>query len=666
MSQQRLQLTWYNKDKALIPTETGKYGYTWVDPADPRYCETHTLIFDEHVAGKQTPKSEDFEYSERADLEPQDDNLLILGESGDVLEALTRVPELAEKYVGKVKLIYIDPPFNTAQTFANYEDNLEHSVWLTMMRDRLLHLKKLLREDGSIWVHLDYAENHRMRLLLDEVFGGTNFIAEFVWQKADSPRGDAQRVSVDQDVILCYASSDATQFHRMPRTAADNARFSNPDGDSRGIWWSADLTAPGNLSGKRQHPSVFGIQHPISGEIHFPAIGRHWTFEASRIFRSLSEFGYYIFADPDLENRLERSNLTKSQLRQNVPDMLIDPKRLEESRNTAEKRIQEGAWPEFFVKERGFGRKAYPPPAGQPARSWWPNDQVGHNREAKSEMKALFPGQAAFSTPKPERLIERIIHIGSNPGDIVLDVFAGSGTTAAVAQKMGRRWVTCELVEDTFKQFTRPRLEKVINDTDPGGVTRTKGDRVPADGVELPEGVSPDDAAKFTSVLNKLIADDPAAKKDPRIKALKEASKTQRTKEVINWRGGGGFQVAHLSPACFDYDPQLGRVILTPAATGQVLIESVAANLGFTLLHPDDDYVFDAQRGNALLRVVEGVATVEVVDWLVSQLQPGETIVLAATSVMDGVRQHLRKAVKGSRVVAPPDDVFPYSEGGER
>ncbi|WP_282922018.1 site-specific DNA-methyltransferase [Mobiluncus massiliensis] len=666
MSQQRLQLTWYNKDKALIPTETGKYGYTWVDPADPRYCETHTLIYDEYVQGKQTPKSEDFEYSERADLEPQDDNLLILGESGDVLEALTRVPELAEKYVGKVKLIYIDPPFNTAQTFANYEDNLEHSVWLTMMRDRLLHMKKLLSDDGSIWVHLDYAENHRMRLLLDEVFGGTNFIAEFVWQKADSPRGDAQRVSVDQDVILCYASSDATQFHRMPRTAADNARFSNPDGDSRGIWWSADLTAPGNLSGKKQHPSVFGIQHPISGEIHFPAIGRHWTFEASRIIRSLSEFGYYIFADPDLENRLERSNLTKSQLRQNVPDMLIDPKRLEESRNTAEKRIQEGAWPEFFVKERGFGRKAYPPPSGQPARSWWPNDQVGHNREAKSEMKALFPGQAAFSTPKPERLIERIIHIASNPGDIVLDVFAGSGTTAAVAQKMGRRWVTCELVEDTFKQFTRPRLEKVVNDTDPGGVTRTKGNRVPADGVELPEGVSPDDAAKFTSVLNKLIADDPAAKTDPRIKALKEAAKTQRTKEVINWRGGGGFQVAHLSPACFDYDPQLGRVILTPAATGQVLIESVAANLGFTLLHPDDDYIFDAQRGNALLRVVEGVATVEVVDWLVSQLQPGETIVLAATSVMDGVRQHLRKAVKGSRVVALPDDVFPYSEGGER
>ena len=162
MSQQRLQLTWYNKDKALIPTETGKYGYRWVEPSDPRYCETHTLVMDEYIQGKQAPKSDDYQYSEYADLEPQTDNLLVHGESGDVLEALTRVPELAEKYVGNVKLVYIDPPFNTAQTFSSYEDNLEHSIWLTMMRDRLLHLKRLLSDDGSIWVHLDTVENHRM------------------------------------------------------------------------------------------------------------------------------------------------------------------------------------------------------------------------------------------------------------------------------------------------------------------------------------------------------------------------------------------------------------------------------------------------------------------------------------------------------------------------
>ena len=663
MTAQRLQLTWYNKDKALIPTETGKYGYTWVDPSDPRYCETHTLVLDDYVQGSQIPKPDEFAYSERADLEPQDDNLLILGESGDVLEALTRVPELAEKYVGKVKLIYIDPPFNTAQTFASYEDNLEHSIWLTMMRDRLHHMKKLLADDGSIWVHLDYAENHRMRLLLDEVFGCSNFIAEFVWQKADSPRGDAQRVSVDQDVILCYAASGSTVMNRMERTAADNARFSNPDGDSKGVWFSDNRSAPTNVM-SWQHPSTFAIQHPISGEMIYPAKGGCWRFGRERLLESLNEYAEYASGDVDIAARVANTSLRSDQVRSDIPDLvLVDPASAAQCART---RIDDGNWPEFFVTATSFGRKSYPPNEGQPARSWWPNDQVGHNREAKSEIKALFSGATPFSTPKPERLLERIIHIGSNPGDIVLDVFAGSGTTAAVAQKMGRRWVTCELLESTFTTFTRPRLEKVLNDQDPGGITRTKGERVDATEDGLPDGVSPEDAAKFTSVLNKLIKDDPELKKSIEVKTLKAASKTRRTKEVVNWRGGGGFQVAHLSPACFDYAPELDRVMLTAAATGQTLIESVTANLGFTLLHPDDDYIFDARRGNALLKVVEGVATTEIVDWLASQIQPGETIVLAATTVMDGVRQHLRKLVKGSRVVALPDDVFRYSEGGDQ
>jgi adenine-specific DNA-methyltransferase len=154
---QLLQLTWFNKDKALIPTEHGKYGYSWVDARDPRYCETHTLVEGEYIEGVQAEKEDDLSYSKLADLEPTTDNLLINGESGNVLEALTRVPELADKYLGKIKLCYIDPPFNTAEAFthADYEDNLEHSVWLTMMRDRLVHIKKLLTDAGSIWVHLD-------------------------------------------------------------------------------------------------------------------------------------------------------------------------------------------------------------------------------------------------------------------------------------------------------------------------------------------------------------------------------------------------------------------------------------------------------------------------------------------------------------------------------
>lgn len=614
MTTQRLQLTWYNKDKALIPTETGKYGYIWVDASDPRYCETRTLVYDDYVQGTQTAKSEEFEYSERADLEPQNDNLLILGESGDVLEALTRVPELAEKYVGQVKLIYIDPPFNTAQTFASYEDNLEHSIWLTMMRDRLMHLKKLLADDGSIWVHLDDVEVHRMRVLLDEVFSPGCFVATVAWEKAQGARNDTD-ISSAQDLILVYKRSVTVDFKRtrnlLPRSVTQTSRYQNPDNDPRGPWRQGDNGTAKSGSDEYRFP----IMLPSGREV-VPPPGSYWRFSESS-FRIAEAEGRIWFG-------------TK---RDSLP---VIKRYLNE--------VQRGVVP----------------------RTWWPASEVGSNQEAKRDhLRRLFPDAEPFSTPKPERLLERIIHIGSNPGDVVLDVFGGSGTTAAVAQKMGRRWVTCELLESTFTTFTRPRLEKVVNDQDPGGITRTKGERIAADDVELPDGVSPKDAAKFTSVLNKLITDDPEAKKDPRVKALKAASKTKRSKEVLNWRGGGGFQVAHLSPACFDYDPELDRVMLSLAATGQTLIESVAANLGFRLLHPDDDYVFDARRGNTLLKVVEGVATIEIVEWLASQVQPGETIVLATTSVMDGVRQHLRRAVKGSQVVALPDDLFRYSEGGD-
>lgn len=558
---QRLQLTWYNKDKALIPTETGKYGYTWVDPSDPRYCETHTLVLDDYVQGRQTPKSDEFEYSERADLEPQDDNLLILGESGDVLEALTRVPELAEKYVGQVKLIYIDPPFNTAQTFANYEDNLEHSVWLTMMRDRLLHLKKLLADDGSIWVHLDDVEVHRMRLLLDEAFGAGNFVAEIAWEKTFKPRNDAILVSSRHDVILIYRATDSFSLNKLPRTKSMNSAYANPDGDPQGPWTSAPATAPG----ARTHQGmVFGVQHPITGDIVYPPTGQHWRFGQERYLEIMTSWNphYGLTVIDDAAKRAAICGIATDEVRADVPALLIK----DFSSEIGEDNYRQGSWPLVYITSGGrggFRRKTYLANMEQRAvEDLWFQNEIGSNDEAKNEIKSLFPTDTPFSTPKPERLLERVIHIGSNPGDIVLDVFAGSGTTAAVAQKMGRHWVTCELVEDTFNRFTRPRLEKVVNDEDPGGITRTKGERVAADGVDLPEGVTPEDAAKFTSVLNKLIKDDPELKKSVEVKTLKAASKTRRTKEVVNWRGGGGFQVAHLSPACFDYDPALDRVML--------------------------------------------------------------------------------------------------------
>lgn len=607
MTKQRLQLTWYNKDKALIPTETGKYGYAWVEADDPRYCETHTLVMDEHIEGVQTPKSDDKQYSERADLEPQSDNLLIRGESGDVLEALTRVPELAKKYVGQVKLIYIDPPFNTEKTFDSYEDNLEHSVWLTLMRDRLFNLKQLLAPCGTIWIHLNEDECHRMRLVLDEQFGANNFIAEFVWQRKTSSQSDTSLISLDTDFILCYAQDKSTvSFNGLSRTAASESAYDNPDNDPRGPWRESDY--------KMKSGALYPIIHPKSGEEIYPPEGTMWRYSQATHERNLAENRLYWGKTNDY--RYPKFKRFRSEVADTrIPNNLL----LGEDCDTT--------------------------------------------RRAKQHLKELFDSGDIFATPKPERLLERIIHIASNPGDIVLDCFAGSATTAAVAQKMGRRWVTCELLESNYSTYDVPRLTKVVNDQDPGGITQTKPERVAADGVELPDGVSPDDAAKFTSVLNKLIADDSELKKDKAVKTLKKLAKTKNAKPVINWRGGGGFQLAHLSPACFDYDPEVGLVTLTDAAHGDTLVASICANRGFARL--GDDSVFDGVKGSTYLKVYEGIADAALVDSLLSQLSDEDRLVIAATSVKDGTREYLRKARRGSRVLRIPDEIFPFTGGEE-
>lgn len=659
MTKKRLELTWYNKDLALIPTTDGRYGYSWVHPTDPRYCEVRPLVMDDFVEGKQNPKEDKYVYSERADLTPQTDNLLIHGESGDVLEALTRVPELADKYVGRVKLIYIDPPFNTAQTFASYEDNLEHSVWLTMMRDRLLHMKKLLSEDGSIWVHLDYAENHRMRLLLDEVFGAQNFVAEIIWQKAESTRNDATYFSTDQDVILLYRRSESFSINRLPRPVAMNIGYSNPDNDPKGPWRKDNPCAPGAAN---HQTMVYAIQHPLTGELMYPSSGRCWSLASSTMFAEMSKWAQYTLKD--IDDRVQRakiSGISVDRTAESVPAMMLaEP--LESSAQKVRALIESGATlPELVFTKKGEGRimrKYYIPTKDPVPRTLWLNDQVSHSRGATKEIVALFPDTTAFSTPKPERLMERVLQIASNPGDIVLDVFAGSGTTAAVAQKMGRRWVTCELLESTFTTFTRPRLEKVVRGEDLGGITRTKGERLADEKSEIPENLSVEKAQEFVSTLNKFLAEHPELKQSKDIKALKQYAKTKPGKEVINWRGGGGFRIAHLAPACYTYDSDLERVMLTEDAYGETLRVSVVANLGFYELHPDDDYVFDGKRGKTLLKVHEGIATCELVDSLISHLEEEEQLYLATTAVEDGVREYLRKVKRGSRIVIIPDDLF--------
>ena len=608
---QRLELTWFNKDKALIPTEHGRYGYMWVSPKDPRYTETHTLIETNVFNGIQHPKDENSHYGVRADLEPQSENLLIHGESGDVLEVLTRVPELADKYVGKVKCVYIDPPFNTAQTFADYEDNLEHSVWLTMMRDRLVHLRNLLCEEGSIWVHLDEFEMHRMQMVLDEVFGSANLVAKVAWQKQYGPDNRSVFTQTD-DSILVYAKSYSSfkkARNLLPRSAAQDAAYSNPDNDPRGPWKPGDFTAQ---AGHGTPAQFYTLESP-AGMRFDPPSGRCWLY---------------------IQGRYE--------------ELLADNR--------------------VWFGPKGTGRPAYKRfrsevMDGRVPETWWTYQEVGHNQDGKKEIKALFPTTEPFATPKPERLLERVIHIATDPGDIVLDVFAGSGTTAAVAQKMGRKWVTCELVEETFENFTLPRLKKVINGEDMGGISRSPGERIDNTTNGLPEGVTPEDAQKFTSLLKKIVAGNESLKKDSTVKTLKNLAKTRNSPETINWRGGGGFTVAKLSPICFDYNEELDLVTLTKNATGQVLINAVAAQLRFYLT-PNDRY-FQGQAGTQHLTVIEGVLDYEKVNDLMSHLPEGHCLVLASTILDEGVRDHIRSFKNGSRAISIPHDLFNYSKKQE-
>lgn len=606
MKNQRLELTWFNKDMALIPKdrESARYDYEWVDPHDPRYCETRTLVMDEYVTGEQAEKEDGKPYSALADLEPTTDNLMILGDSGDVLEALTRVPELKSKYAGQVKLVYIDPPFNTGDTFEHYEDNLEHSVWLTMMRDRLIHIRNLLREDGSVWVHLDHSENHRMRMLLDEVFGVGNFVSEIVWEKTTGSRNDTD-ISSAHDVIMVYKRSTKVDFkyvrNLIKRSNAAQARYQNPDNDPRGPWRQGHTgTAKSGSESTR-----FPVRLP-SGRVVYPPSGSYWRFSQSTYDQAVAEDRVWYGKSGD------SLPIIKSYLSE----------------------VADGAVP----------------------KTWWPSDEVGSNQEAKRDhLRKMFPEHEPFDTPKPERLLERIIHIATDPGDIVLDCFAGSGTTAAVAQKMGRRWVICELQPSTFDKFTKPRLRNVVKNLDEGGITFSK-DREAKNGVEVPDKFDTKKMFKATQLLNAV-----AKRKDlsgAEKAAIKEVQKLigTRPSTVRNWRGGGGFQVAHLSPTCFSYDPNLEAVTLTKSATGEVLKNAVAAHLGFTLT-PENPF-FDGVLGAQRLVVLETFATAEDVEELIGHLGESETLVLCATGLDTGVRKHLLRVRRGSVAKHIPDDLF--------
>lgn len=434
---QRLELMWIGKDER------------------PR-LEPRILLED-------TDKS----YHAKAHVTDHDifDNILIQGDNLLALKALE------QEYTGKVKCIFIDPPYNTGSAFEHYDDGVEHSLWLSLMRDRLQILARFLKEDGSLWITIDDNEAHYLRVLCDEVLGRSNFVANVVWQKRYS-RENRVIIGDAHDHVLIYAKNKEnlrSAFNKLPLEEKQRQVYKNPNSDPRGPWRGVSLAAQGFRPNQ-----MYTITAP-NGKKHKPPAGSCWK--------------------------------------------VIEPKYLELLKNDL---IYFGKDGNAVPSRKQFLRDI----EGVVPWTWWPHEEAGHTDEAKRESQILFGVDNAFGTPKPERLLFRVVHIATNPGDIVLDSFAGSGTTGAVAQKMSRRWIMVELGEHCQTHIV-PRLKKVIDGTDSGGIT-----------------------------------------------------------EVIDWKGGGGFRYYRLAPSLLEKDAW-GNWVISKDFDAPKLSQAVCKLMGF-VYQPDE------------------------------------------------------------------------------
>ncbi len=526
-----LELVWPNKDKFLLSPRDDAGKPLWVERTHPAASEVRLVDF--------TASHGDV----RPDEERDADNLLFTGDSLDVLRILAEHPEFKRHYVSQVKCVYIDPPFNTGQAFEHYDDWMEHSTWLSFMRDRLLLINDLLAPDGSVWIHLDDVEQHRMRCLMDEVFGAQNFVCTVVWQKVYTVKNSAKHFSVDHDYILLYTKDAAAwRPNPLPRTASMDAAYRNPDGDPRGPWKATPCHA-----NKPYSKGLYPITTPAGRVIEGPPSGTYWRFSEEKL------------QELDSDNRVWWGADGKS-----APSI------------------------KTFLTDVG----------GKKPQTIWPYDEVGHNQAAKAEIQALFPGTPAFATPKPEALLKRVLEVATQPGDIVLDVFAGSGTTAAAAHKLGRRWVTAEVLAGTVDKFARPRLERVVDGTDPGGITAG-----------------------------------------------------------LAWAGGQGFRSAEVAGSMYDVAED-GTVLLSSRATNGTFARAMAAQLGFDF--DAHGAPFCGRRGRMRLAVFDGAVGPEEVRLLSAALDGTDRMTVVAKVVLPGTEEVLAGLSKGSRVRKAPRDVLAH------
>lgn len=394
------------------------------------------------------------------------DNKLIFGDNLLALKALE------SEYSGKVKCVFIDPPYNTGNAFEHYDDGVEHSIWLSLMRDRLEIIKNLLSIDGSLWITIDDNEAHYLKVLCDEIFGRSCFVSNIIWQKRTS-RENRAAIGSSHDHILVYAKNGALSWRNIRNLLPSNDDgFSNPDNDPNGAWRSIPFSAQGWRPNQ-----MYKIVTPTGLELD-PPKGRCWG-ATKEVFEKYSSEGRVYF--PKNGNGRPRIKTYLGEQKGLVPNSI------------------------FLASD------------------------AGDNQVAKKEMLKLFPDKEPFSTPKPEKLLYQILSIATDPGDLVLDSFAGSGTTGSVAQKMKRRWVMIEL-EESCHIYIIPRLKKVIDGDDNGGITDT-----------------------------------------------------------TNWNGGGGFRYYKLAPSLLEQD-RWGRWVISKDYDAAMLAEAICKLEGFTYAPSDTEW----------------------------------------------------------------------------
>lgn len=397
------------------------------------------------------------------------DNVLIHGDNLLALKALEA------DYAGKVKCVFIDPPYNTGVAFTHYEDGLEHSIWLGLMRDRLALIRQLLSDDGSLWITIDDNEAHYLKVICDEIFGRSNFIGNIIWEKSDSPRMDAVFLSNRHDHLLVFAKDiSKTEWHRIP-TDGDSlpSHYDKVDDEGRKYYLKPLRAMGGQGDSRATRPTL-----------------------------------YYPLTAPD-----------GSQIYPKRQDRTDGAWRWSSSKATAEaSRIEwvagRSGWTPYYRIYADTGN-------GRPVETIWTHAEVGSNRTSKAEVKALFPDEIPFGTPKPERLLRRIIEIATDDNDLVLDSFAGSGTTGAVAHKLRRRWIMVEM-GDHCTTHVVPRLQKVIDGSDQGGVSK-----------------------------------------------------------ALDWSGGGGFRYYELAPSLLETD-KWGREVISKEYDAAMLAQALCKLEGFT------------------------------------------------------------------------------------